>query len=237
MTYDALPTIRREADAFLVAVRRGLDPQVPGCPDWSVRELTMHLGSVHRFHTRHVGRGVTDPPEPWAADPPDDDEELLTWFDEGVDELLITLRSLDLDSPAWNWAPHTPQVVRFWPRRMALETAVHRWDAESAHRDATGFDLAVAVDGVDEMLTVMGPSEPEPDIPSGTVLVRATDTDAHWAVRLAPGRFENLPDVPPSPDAVVEGTASALLLALWGRVPATELETSGDASLIAYLTS
>jgi len=47
-----------------------------------VGELTQHLGSVHRFHTRHVTRGVTDRPEPFAAQlPPDAD--LLDWFDTG----------------------------------------------------------------------------------------------------------------------------------------------------------
>ncbi|MCW2570170.1 MAG: hypothetical protein JWO88_228 [Frankiales bacterium] len=237
MTYDAIATIRREADAFLLAARRGLEPQVPGCPEWNVRELTQHLGSVHRFHTRHIVRGVVDPPEEFAAELPAD-PDLLGWFDDGVDELLVALRTVDLDSPAWNWAPHTPQVAAFWPRRMALETAVHRWDAESAHHDANGFDLAVALDGIDEMLTVMGPSEPDSDwvrdLPTGTAVVRATDSEAEWAVRLAPGEFEVLASAPAEPAAVLEGTASSLLLALWGR--ASHITTTGDPAVVAALT-
>lgn len=232
MSYDAIPTIRREADAFLVAARRGLTPQVPGCPDWTVRELTQHLGSVHRFHTRHVVRGVTEPPEQWAAELPED-TDLLQWFDDGVDELLITLRSIDLDSPAWNWAPHTPQVASFWPRRMALETAVHRWDAESAHADANGFDLAIALDGIDEMVTVMGPCNPAADSPTGTAVLRATDADREWAMRMGPELFEILDSPPAHPDAVLEGTATALLLALWGR--GADITTSGDQAVIDLL--
>ncbi|MDT7573181.1 MAG: hypothetical protein QOE05_3355, partial [Actinomycetota bacterium] len=228
------PTIRREADAFLAAARRGLEPRVPGCPDWTVRELTHHLGSVYRFHERHVGRGVTEPPEKWAAELPDD-ADLLEWFDDGVDELLITLRSVDLDSPAWNWAPHTPQTAAFWPRRMALETAVHRWDAESAHQDANGFDLEIALDGIDEMVTVMGPSEPDPDQPAGTAVVRATDAEREWAIRMGPGLFEVLDASPAAPDAVLEGTATALLLALWGRE--ATITTSGDEAILAVLTA
>jgi len=234
MTYDAIPTIRREADAFLVAARMGLEPQVPGCPDWTVRELTQHLGSVYRFHNRHVARGVTDPPEEFAAELPADDD-LLAWFDDSVDELLITLRSTDLDSPAWNWAPHTPQVAAFWPRRMALETAVHRWDAESAHHEAGGFDVDIAVDGIDEMLTVVGPAQPDPDSPTGTAVLRTTDTGDEWAVQLGPGRFDLLPDIPGEPDAVLEGTSTALLLAIWGR--GAEITTAGDARLVAHLQS
>jgi uncharacterized protein (TIGR03083 family) len=232
VSYDAIPTIRREADAFLAAARRGLEPRVPGCPDWTVRELTQHLGSVHRFHARHIVRGVTDPPEEWAAELPDDGQ-LLEWFDDGVDELLITLRSIDPSSPAWNWATHTPQVASFWPRRMALETAVHRWDAESAHADANGFDLEIALDGVDEMVTVMGPSQPPPDQPSGTAVLRATDADRAWSVRMGPSVFEVLTDEPAAPDAVLEGTATALLLALWGRSAA--IETSGDEAVLGVL--
>jgi uncharacterized protein (TIGR03083 family) len=234
VTYDAIPTIRREADAFLAAARRGLEPQVPGCPDWTVRQLTHHLGSVHRFHTRHVVRGVTEPPEEWAAELPAD-ADLLEWFDDGVDELLITLRSVDLDSPAWNWAPHTPKIAAFWPRRMALETAVHRWDAESAHRDANGFDLEIALDGIDEIVTVMGPSEPDPDQPVGTAVVRATDADREWAIRMGPNLFEVLDASPAVPDAVLEGTATALLLALWGRE--ATITASGDDAIVAVLTA
>jgi uncharacterized protein (TIGR03083 family) len=232
VSYDAIPTLRREADAFLAAARRGLEPQVPGCPDWTVRELTQHLGSVHRFHARHIVRGVIEPPEKWAAGLPDD-ADLLQWFDDGVDELLITLRSLELDLPAWNWAPHTPQVAAFWPRRMALETAVHRWDAESAHHDATGFDLEIALDGIDELLTVMGPVAPPPDQPTGTAVIRATDTDRQWAVRIGPQLFDLLEQTPAAPDAVLEGTATALLLALWGRDAA--ITTSGDPAILAVL--
>jgi uncharacterized protein (TIGR03083 family) len=238
VTYDAIPTIRREADAFLLAARRGLEPDVPGCPGWTVRDLTVHLGSVHRFHAAHIGRGVTDPPpKPEPADPPADDDALRAWFSDGVDELLVALRRVDPDLPAWNWAPHTPQTASFWPRRMAQETAVHRWDAESAHGEAVGFDLALAVDGIDERLTVMGPVQPEPDLPTGTVVVRTTDEDAQWALRTAPEVFEVLDEPPASPDAVVEGTASGLLLALWGRVPADQLTISGDPAMVSQLMS
>ena len=233
MSYDPIPTIRREADAFLAAARRGLEPRVPGCPDWTVRELTHHLGSVYRFHNRHVVRSVTDPPEEWAAELPAD-ADLLEWFDESCNELLVTFRSIDTDLPAWNWAPQTPQVAAFWPRRMAIESAVHRWDAESAHQDANGIDIELALDGIDEMLTVIGPAHTKPDFPTGTVVIRPTDDDRTWAVRMAPDTFEVLADAPAAPDALVEGTATALLLAFWGRDVA--FTATGDPALVAVLT-
>ena len=38
---------------------------------------------------------------------------------------------------------------------MALEAAVHRYDAELAHRDPTPVADDLAVDGIDEVLRVM----------------------------------------------------------------------------------
>src|SRR5205809_7673864 len=87
--------------------------------------------------------------------------------------------------------------------------AVHRWDAQSAHRNATGFELEIALDGIDEMVTVMGPCDPAKDQPTGTTVLRTTDTDAVWSVRLAPQVFDVLTDAPDNPDAVLQGTASA----------------------------
>ena len=237
MTYDALATIRAETAAFVAAAHKGLDPQVPGCPGWTVRDLTVHLGQVHRFHTAHVERGVTTPPDFAGHPPPPPDDELLEWLTGGADDLIAALRRTDPEAPAWNWAPHTPQVAAFWPRRMALETTVHRWDAESAHHDAHGFDVDVAVDGVDEILTVMGPAEARPDLPTGVLVVRTTDGDGAWTVRMAPDSFEVLPAVPDGPDALMEGTATALLLACWGRVPLSDVTVSGDAALAEVLAS
>ena len=42
----------------------------------------------------------------------------------------------------------------FWARRMALEIAVHRYDGELAHGDATAIPDDLALDGIDEMLKV-----------------------------------------------------------------------------------
>lgn len=229
MTYDRLAAIRSESDAFLAALDLGQQPQVPGCPDWTVGDLAYHLGSVHRNHAAHVVRGVTTEPDfPALPDPSDD--ELPGWFADGVQVLLSALRETPADLPAWNWAPHTAQVASWWSRRMAVETAVHRWDAESAHGVAHPVPLAIALDGIDEMLTVVGPAHTKPDWPSGTVEVRTPER--RWAVRMAPDLFE--PAGPGTPDAVLEGTASDVLLAMWGR--AVPYEATGDRALVRVLT-
>ena len=234
MTYDAPAVIRSESEAFLTAARAGLDVDVPTCPGWQLRDLVVHLGGVYDFHGRHVIRGTDDPPTGDRTVPEGDDADLLVWFTDRLDRLLHNLGQLPPDAPAWNFARHTPQVVGFWPRRMALETAVHRWDAQMTHHDAQGFDLAVAVDGIDEVLTVMRPARltRTPLEVAGVVAVRLTDSEATWTIRLAPTAISPSSD---PPDAVLEGTASAVLLGLWGRVPLTSLSLDGDESLVAAL--
>ncbi len=235
MTYDAPAVIRAESEAFLAAARAGLDVDVPTCPGWQLRDLVAHLGGVYDFRGRNVLRGTVDRPPPDDRRLPDrSDPDLLAWFADGVDRLLCNLGQLPPDAPAHNFARHTPQVVAFWPRRMALETAVHRWDAQLAHHDAHGFDLAVAVDGIDEVLTVMRPAglTRTPLEVSGVVSVRLTDSATSWTLRLTPTAIS--PSVDP-PDAELAGTSSAVLLALWGRAPLSSLSLDGDESLLAAL--
>ncbi len=227
---DALQVITDESAAFLAAARRGLDAPVPSCPGWDVRALAGHLARTHRYHATHLVRGVTDPPTTPSPEPP---EDVLPWFEEGVQLLLEALRTTDPQAPAWSWAPHVPQVASFWARRMALETAVHRWDAQAAHGDGRPFAPAVAVDGVDEVLFVHRIADwaDEPVTVRGVVAVRLDDTGTEHVVRVSP---EGLTRVEGRPDAVVSGSANDVLLALWGRRPLPPLVT-GDVRLVEAL--
>ena len=207
-----LEAIARESRLFREACT-DLTPQVPSCPEWQVGDLVAHLGAVQRFHALHVVRGVTDQPTEHATIP-DDDDHLLEWFDEGTQLLLDALRRTPDDTPAWNWSSG-PQVAAFWPRRMALEAAVHRWDAQSATGTPTPQDPELAADGIDEVLFVHhdGP---------GTVRVELTDVARAWGQQK-------------TPSAVLAGTAEGVFLGLWGRVPLESLSVEGDASGVAAL--
>ena len=57
-------------------------------------------------------------------------------------------------TPAWSWW-EPDQTVGFWYRRMALETVVHRVDVETQFGPPSAIDAALAVDGIDEVLTLM----------------------------------------------------------------------------------
>ncbi|MFD0382967.1 maleylpyruvate isomerase N-terminal domain-containing protein [Streptomyces stramineus] len=65
---DYLPHFRREAQAFEDAIRQAADiggaPTVPSCPDWSVADLTLHLGGIHRYVGLIVRERLQEPRTP-----------------------------------------------------------------------------------------------------------------------------------------------------------------------------
>ncbi|HEX4812030.1 MAG TPA: maleylpyruvate isomerase N-terminal domain-containing protein, partial [Nonomuraea sp.] len=65
---DRVAFFRREVERFLAAARAaaaaGGAPVVPSCPGWSVADLVVHLGSVHRGVTAIVRDRLTVPPDP-----------------------------------------------------------------------------------------------------------------------------------------------------------------------------
>ena len=132
---------RREARRFALDLGLAdLDTTVPTCPEWTVRDLTRHVGSLHRWATSIVEGGVLietwRPPAPLdLPDEADAADAWSAWFATGADEAARVFRASDPDARVWSWG--ADQHARFWPRRMLVETAVHRLDLRAA----------VAVDG------------------------------------------------------------------------------------------
>ncbi|HWB72304.1 MAG TPA: hypothetical protein VG452_08795, partial [Egibacteraceae bacterium] len=122
-----------------------------------------------------------------------------------------------------------------WRRRMAHETAVHRWDAEAAAGRARPLDAELAADGIDEYFTVfLRAPQPSYGGPRGTLHVHRLDGPGEWLVHLRPG----MPVVERGharADAALRGTASDLLLVLWRRRPVTSVALVGDAALVEGL--
>jgi uncharacterized protein (TIGR03083 family) len=234
-----LDCLRREGAAFRAAVSpEVLGSQVPSCPEWNVEQLVAHVGEVYRFHAAHLVRGVTTPPEDEDPIPPTG-PAVLDWWDESFRLAVAALESTAPDAPAWNWSIQE-KVAKFWFRRFANETAIHRWDAELAAGAALAepVDTRLAIDGVDEAFDTFLASghRAGPLTLRGVVTLRATDADAHWAVRLR-GEGMSLLDTntvfddPPHAQTAVSGNASDLLLALWGRVPFRVLTVEGNPEL------
>jgi len=156
-----LAALRAEGAAFHTAIETAaaagqLDASVPTCPDWTVRQLAFHLADVYRYVAFHVPRGEASKPERPAPEPTEGLDPLAT-FDSRYAEVVRVLESVDADLPAYNWAPQAKRAA-FWHRRMAVETALHRWDAQVAAGPAEPVDAKLATDGINEVVDSMLPA-------------------------------------------------------------------------------
>lgn len=194
-----------------------LDRAVPSCPGWRVRDLAHHLGNVHAW-AEAATRSDVPPAEP--AGGPAGRDELVGWYDGRAAALLERLRTADPGEPCWHFGAK-PRTVGWWVRRQAHETSVHLWDAQAALGHAPPLEPILAADGVAEVLDVFVPRQVRLGrIPPLAASVRLVATDADLHRSLGDGE----------PVATLTGTASDLLLVLWGRVPVDRLEVTGDPS-------
>ncbi|MCU1387660.1 MAG: hypothetical protein JWL72_998 [Ilumatobacteraceae bacterium] len=241
-----LATIEREGRRLAMAASAaGPGAIVPTCPEWSMRDLVLHQGEVHRWAALVVAEGIAKP----SAVPADHlgplpgDEELVAWFTDGLDGLLRALGEAPDDVAAFTFLADAPAPALFWPRRQAHETEMHRVDAESALRVLTPFETASAVDGVDEMLVGFVPRKHTPFHldPSRTLAVHLTDDASAWHLMISdePAITRRIePGETIVADCTVRGPASDVYLALWNRQGVDPLEITGDASVFdAFRTS
>lgn len=203
---------RREADAFARVVSTGdLDAPVPNCPDWTLRDLTAHLGGVHRWAHAAMLSGLGGPSPLEHPTIPTTRAAVLDWFTEGAAALHETLATVDPAAPCWTFS--NASTAAFWLRRQAHETAVHRWDAESSQGSPGPLDPDLAVDGLHEVVDMFFPRQVR--LQRIAPLARS--------LRLVPD--EGAPRVvagdgtapPAHAEADVAGPAEALLLLVWRR--------------------
>lgn len=233
---DYLDAVRRDGDALLRAVASHPEAPVPTCPGWTATDLLAHVEGVWRYVARQARSA-----EPVRAGDPSPaqqpDEPVPVAAADALAELLVVLGEIDPAAPSWNWARREPQVAAFWPRRMALETVVHRWDAENAVGRPEPIDPALACDGVDEVLTVFLPrrrGRAKEEL-TGTAHLHATDAPegfpGEWTLEFGPAGATELRRGHEKADAALKGPAAELLLAVWGR-PAS-VDRFGDADVAA----
>ena len=146
--------LRSDGERFASALEEAnLESVVPTCPDWTVRDLAVHLGSVHRWATAYVrdGLDVPDADLEATAGPRPSDGGLTEWFRDGVGALASGLRDAPADLSCWTFLD-APSPRAFWARRQAHETAIHRVDLEGVAGPVGAFPPAFAADGIDELL-------------------------------------------------------------------------------------
>ena len=236
-TSDHIGQLRSDGGRFAVAlVRADLETVVPTCPDWTVRDLAVHLGSVHRWATAYVrdGLDVPDADLETTAGPRPSDDELAGWFGDGVEALTSALRDAPEDLSCWTFL-EAPSPRAFWARRQAHETAIHRVDLDGATGSTRGFPPAFAADGIDELLfAFLGRPGRAPRVAApATFRLEAEDAPRAWNVGMSSERFDITSDVPATRvDALVRGTASDLYVLLWNRGRSDGLEVRGDVSAL-----
>jgi uncharacterized protein (TIGR03083 family) len=237
---DFVAAIRREADLFYDTAGSA-DPElgVPSCPGWDVGDLVWHLGEVHWFWAADIEMRATDPAELEKAKPsrPDEYGELVTWGRAQADRLIELLEATPDDVPVWTWGlKESDHTVGFIRRHQVQETAVHRWDMQTAATTdpPDPFEPEAASDAIDEVLTVTLPWGVRPDRPlPANVHIHCTDTPGEWIIH-ADGRVERLHV---TGAVAIRGTASDVLLALYERRAIDDLELFGDASLARELVA
>lgn len=225
-----LSHLRADAAALLDAYRSDPAATVPSCPGWDRAALLAHVTSVHAWVRAQLDVGPGERVRRSDTGPPPAGDELPGLYESGVVDLLARLEAMDLAATWPTWAG--PQPGTFFPRRMAHETAVHRWDA-----DPSPIAADLAIDGVDEFLELFAPRIPgeKLDATDGTIHLHATDaaSDAgEWLIRLTAGGivFEH---GHAKGDVAVRGGASDLLLWSWNRVPVDDrFEVFGDPALL-----
>jgi len=231
-----------------------LDERVPTCPDWTVADLTRHVGQVYLHKVECMREGAERESE-W---PPAGlkDEEPVALLDRAYADLVRELTTRNPSDRGGTWYAPDP-TVGFWFRRMAQETVIHRIDAElggGARISSIPADLAI--DGVDELLKVFVAysvtewgdyfTEALAGSPGRTHKVRITATtdspSVTWLVKTSPGDFtvdggpgEAVNDESAA-DVTVSGTPADVLRWAWNRGTPGEpgrVTINGDAGALA----
>ncbi|MGD0700162.1 MAG: maleylpyruvate isomerase N-terminal domain-containing protein [Trebonia sp.] len=240
------------ADAAQTA---GLTAAVPTCPGWEVRDLVRHQAYVHAWAARHV---TGQPPAALGEDSEEavlaggpDDAELVDTYRSGHAALVAALRAADPDLDCPTFMP-APSPLAFWARRQAHETAIHRYDAQSAAPGGApapgdAFGTAFADDGIDELIMGFAARRRYRLRADGTrsLAVRATETGNGWHVGLADGatrvaRRGEAGDsaisaaVTASGGCLLEGPAAGIYAYLWNRsdAAAAAVTVTGDPAIL-----
>lgn len=230
-----LDVISRESDRLATAADGGIAREVPSCPGWRLSDLIVHLGVIQRWAAQMVRSGASEPirdrDQRFGVDP--NDPALLDWFRLGAAKLVTTLRDCPLEAPVWSWTQDT--TSRFWRRRQAHEVTIHRWDAEAAAGDPSEIEHDLAADGIDEWLHAFALARSRPHSTregrGENFQFRCTDGAEEWNITFE-GKGMRLHPKCADPDLAVSGIANDLLLFFWGRRPGTDLEVSGDTTLL-----
>ena len=224
-----LEHVAADSAHFASQAAGSLDHAVPAL-GWTARELVGHLGAVYAYVTANAKPGTEYTAAGDEGRAPEGDA-INDWFAERRDVMLETLTHLGDEVTVWTHAGL--QTGQWWKRRMACETAVHRWDLDAAINGVDGaepIDGDLATIGVDEYLEVslrISADRPERTYPAESLHLHRSDGPGEWMIVAADGGGVTVTHEHGKGDAAVRGPASDLFLWIWGR-DVTGVEIFGD---------
>ena len=225
---EHIEAIERESSAFARALMKGdADAQVPTCPDWTVRDLVKHVGGVLGFWSHVLAEGMGRP-KPEIQEEPGPAPTM--WFTTVASALVGELRAASPETEVYTWNPND-HSAGFVARRMAHETAVHRFDAQTAIGSPQAIDPpALAADGIEEIF-VMVDAWPESGRGDGQTLHLHSAEGDEWLIAMNPDGLDIRREHAKG-DLALRGAVSDLELLLYDRPPIGEVERFGDDAVL-----
>ena len=225
-----------DARSLLAAASTRWDAAVQHCPGWDAAELVRHQGSIFTWMATIVtSRERVSRRE--LAPAPAESAELPDWYLGSLAHAMAVLRSAEPQSATWTFSSTGDRQVAWWHRRLAVEVAIHRFDAESAigaddGKPAAPLDGDVAAAGIEEFITEFLPGllaqADDPEL-KGTLHVHATDGPVEWWIDLDASGAATPQHA--KADTALRGTRSDLLLWLTNRGAPGSLEVLGRSEI------
>jgi uncharacterized protein (TIGR03083 family) len=227
---DLLSVTAADGRDLLAAAETDWGRPVPHCPGWDAAALVGHMGAILAWMDKIVTTGERVSRRDRET-PPAGPAALAAWYSDHLDRTLHVLTATPADSPAWTFSSLGEQRAGWWRRRLAVELAIHRWDAQHAAAvPPRPLDGGVAGAGIEEFLAEFLPSllaAPEVAGLDGTLHLRATDGPGEWLVDLSARTVVTAQAGHAAADTTVAGTRSDLLLWLTNREPAQSITITG----------
>ncbi len=240
-------TIRLDADRYFSLIdtdterllelgTRGRTQVVPCLDGWDVAEVLWHVAGVYEHKVRVMADNAW--PDPWP--PPEfQDRDEIEFLRAAKADLFEEFSRHDISEQTTTFGDpaldERDGTIAFWARRMALEIAVHRYDAELAHDDTTDVAEDLALDGIDEMLRLMlaGPWWDKGETAHPVDAAVAVESASHrWVCTLDARRVTITDDQTAPADATVSGDPGGVFLWLWGRRDDSRVTFSGDLDIV-----
>lgn len=240
---DLLTVAAADGRDLLAAAQADWARPVPGCPGWSAADLVGHMGAILGWMARIVTTGSAVPRRERET-PPGDRDVLAAWFTAHLDQTIGILAAAPPERSVWTFSSLGDDRVGWWRRRLAVEIAIHRWDAQHAAGYGTAvpprpLDGAVAAAGIEEFVTEFLPgllAQQGLQGLAGSLHLHATDGASEWWISLSDqGRAVAVPGRRKA-DTAIRATRSDLLLWLTNRQQADVLQVSGAEAVAAAWT-